>query len=154
MIIPTTIFIIYITGILVHYGVPTSVSETYYLLPKKFRLIFTVFCWSVCAILPAWLDISQENTQFLAFLSCAGLAFVGAAAAFKQELTNTVHYISAAICAICSQLWIFISTNLWWLSLALLVPSAFMMIKDRQNALFWAEMWAFISLLVILLIMR
>lgn len=164
--ISVCLFIIYISSIIIKYGIPSSVSETFYLLPKNMRWLFTVFCWGVSIIVAPWLDITPKSWQFLAFLSVAGLCFVGTAAEFKEDLISKVHYTAAVVCMAASQLWIFLVTKLWYISLFCLLISAVSCYfiwriaskkagyKVSGNITFWAEMWAFISLFISLVIVQ
>ena len=158
------IFCAYIGTILAVYGVPASVSETFYLLPKGKRWLFTAFCLGVSIIVAPWLDATSEQWQLLAFLSVAGLCFVGVAAQFKDDLVARVHYGGAGVCAVASQLWIFLAAGLWWVSLVcLLAAGGVCFCLGRRasrkagkpqfaNIVFWAEVWAFISLFISLII--
>lgn len=158
------IFCTYIGAILAIYGIPASVSETFHLLPKGRRWLFTAFCWGVSVVIAPWLDATPEPWQFLAFLSVGGLCFVGAAAQFKEDFVAKVHYAGAGVCAAASQLWIFIVTGLWWVSVVCLLTAGGACFglwhqASRKagklqfaNAVFWAEMWAFVSLFVSILI--
>lgn len=51
----------------------------------------------------------EQNTpeiyQFLAFLMCAGLCFVGVAPNFKNGLDRPIHIAGASIAGLCSQIW-------------------------------------------------
>ncbi|MDR2890767.1 MAG: hypothetical protein LBV18_04085 [Alistipes sp.] len=159
-------FCTYMGAILAKYGIPASVSETFYLLPKGKRWLFTAFCWAVSIVIAPWLDATPENWQFLAFLSVAGLCFVGTAAQFKDDFVARVHYAGAGLCAVASQLWIFIVTGLWWLSLVCLLTAGtacFVLWRRASrkagrpqfaNVVFWAEMWAFVSLFASILIYK
>lgn len=160
------IFALYMGAILAVYGIPASVSETFYLLPKSMRWLFTAFCWGVSIIIAPWLDATPETWQFLAFLSVAGLCFVGTAAQFKEDFVAKVHYAAAGVCAAASQLWIFLVTGLWWVSLVCLFAAGgacyYLWRRASRkagrsmfgNIVFWAEMWAFVSLFVSLIIVQ
>ena len=163
-IISILIFCAYMGAILAIYGIPASVSETFYLLPKGKRWLFTAFCWGVSIIVAPWLDATPERWQFLAFLSVGGLCFVGTAAQFKDDFVARVHFAGAGVCAVASQLWIFIVAGLWWVSLACLAAAgiACYVLWRRAsrragrpmfgNVVFWAEAWAFVSLFVSILL--
>ena len=72
-------YIVY--AISVMQGIPWSVSDTYYQLDKRGRpkwLFQAAMIVPAFLLLPAWLDVSPVEIQFLAFLSGAGLIFVGA----------------------------------------------------------------------------
>jgi len=78
--------------------------------------------WIVATVLPLlvfWLEITQ-NTSFqpLVFLSCAGLLFVGVTGRFRNSKhENTVHLISAFMCAIMATLWcVFQIPNMFWIA--------------------------------------
>lgn len=79
-------FISYIWHIVKNYGILPSISESYYRLSDKQKKLFTFFCWGF-----AFPTIIIGNSFFL-FLAGAGIAFVGAAAAFKSKMTNTKGY--------------------------------------------------------------
>lgn len=96
-------------------GIPSSLSASVFLLPYGKRWIWTVTLFSVCILvlypfgLPhsaSILDFVSENTRFLAFISIAALAFVGAAPLVKdkQDIAYKVHCDAAAVCAVASQM--------------------------------------------------
>ena len=59
IIISAAIFLVYMVAIIVRYGFPASVSDSFYLLPLKWNAAFTLFCVSVAmTLLPAWLEKS------------------------------------------------------------------------------------------------
>ncbi|MDR1403795.1 MAG: hypothetical protein LBJ60_08860, partial [Tannerellaceae bacterium] len=114
-------FILGLTAIIMKYGIPESISESYYLLPARISLpVF--YGWTILVAIPLvifWLDISEGTAQAPIFFGCAFLMFVGAAAPFKDRgMTKKVHFISASLCAALTQLWIFIYTPFWIFSLA------------------------------------
>lgn len=134
----------YLGMVLIRFGIPKSISETYYLLGNM-GWLFQVTLFSVAfLVVPELIDRSSEGTRFLAFLACAGLAFVGAAPLFKMELEGKVHYISAAICCGGLVLWqvfnaswvvplicfiaiippmLFDGKRVWWLEIATIVSA-------------------------------
>ena len=76
------VFAAYIAYALRTVGIPTSVSETYYLLRicgKPAWLFQAAMMACALLLLPAWLELSSPHLQFLAFLCCGSLIFVGAA---------------------------------------------------------------------------
>ena len=116
------VFVFGITAVTLKYGVPASISETYYLLPKAISLpVF--YLWTIAVALPLvmfWLDISNGTAQALVFFGCAFLVGVGAAAPFKERgPTQKVHIICAVLCALLTQIWIFIYTPFWFFTLLL-----------------------------------
>jgi hypothetical protein len=134
----------YLAFVVAKFGIPKSISETYYLLGKM-GWLFQVTLFSVAfLVVPTLIDRSGEGTRFLAFLSCMGLAFVGAAPLFKRKLDGKVHYISAAMCCGGLVLWqvfnacwvvplicflavfppmLFDGKRMWWLEIATIVSA-------------------------------
>lgn len=116
IIISLVIFLAYLLMTYAWFGIPYSISDTYYKLENRKKgvgWLFSAMCWGVGGLLlPALLDMTPESYQFTAFLACAGLIFVGAAPQFKLSLTGSVHYGAAAVCVISSQLWV--GLTCWW----------------------------------------
>ena len=137
-------------------GVPSSLSASVFDLPKGQRWIWTVVLYAVCfcVLVPfgwhgvSFLDKVSENTQFLAFIAIAALAFVGAAplVADKTDLAYKVHCVAAVVCAVCSQL-VLVFNQPWLLMAWVPWVVAFIWItKDApqwRTATFWAEMVCF-----------
>ncbi len=84
-----SVFVTYVGGTSLKYGILGSISETYYRLPKNKKFLFTFFCWGIA--FPAMIIASKP----LMFFASAGICFAGAAAAFKEKLTHDVHMIGA-----------------------------------------------------------
>lgn len=142
VIIALVVFLAYLVGIICVFGVPASISDTYYLLEKKHKglgWLFTAMCWLVGGLLlPALLDMTPDHYQFTAFLSCAGLIFVGAAPQFKLQLTGTVHYSSAGVCVVFSQLWTALTR--WWVLLPVwlsYIACTAIAVKRQKEGVFW-----------------
>ena len=134
----------YLGMVLIKFGIPKSISETYYLLGKM-GWLFQVTLFSVAfLVVPELIDRSSDGTRFLAFLACMGLAFVGAAPLFKRKLDGKVHYVSAAICCVGLVFWqvfnaswvvplicfvavlppmLFDGKRMWWLEIATIVSA-------------------------------
>ncbi len=149
IIVSIVIFMLYIASMVCLFNIPWSISNTYYLLEEKRKglgWMFTAFCYGVGGfLLPDWLDITPESYQYTCFLSVAGLIFVGAAAQFKESLTNTVHYTSAVICCLFSQIWCF-AAGFWLVSLLsfgfFLCMAGF---SKKKNWMFWVEIAAIVA---------
>ena len=137
-------------------GVPASLSETYYLL-KNLKRPYWLFpvCLALAAfmLVPAWVEASPENVRFLAFLSCAGLLFVAFAPAFGETLTGNVHKGATVVAALSGVAWCCIAFPLSWIvPLSCVAAVVYPVVKSRKKWLFWAEMAAFASVYVSLLI--
>lgn len=129
-------------------SIPPSLSASVFNLPTNKRWIWTVVLTAVCFLcVPTYIEKTSENTQFLAFLAIAGLAFVGAAPLVKfsdDKMQFRVHEIGAIICAACSQ--IHLVFNNYWLLLLWIPCIIYGFIegwKTWKTMIFWAEMVCF-----------
>ena len=151
IIIATVIFVAYDALAIVLFGIPESLSNTYYLYKEKCNKgwLFCLMMYLVVALMmPAWITTSEGNNfQFLAFLAPASIAFVGTAPRFKDfDLENKVHTYSAYIAAACSLLWVMLVTPYWrvmliWLgfiALASIFTSSY-----KTCYVYWLEQVAF-----------
>ena len=110
VLISLCIFAAYNTVSLHKFGVPTSLSNTFYLYEgekKHLGYIFTgmMFLMSL-TLLPPWLELGEVISSWskylnsLVFFACASICFVGAAPAFRScPLESTVHNVAAKLAA-------------------------------------------------------
>lgn len=138
------VFMGYTLFIAIKYGVQTSISQSYYVLPKNQRIFFTFFCWFFA--IPAM--ILGENG--LMFFAGGFICAVGAAAAFQEQLTYQVHMIGAIGGVILSQMAIIFVYDMLYVSyiycLSILILSKFL----KKNVTWWVEVFAFISIFFVL----
>ena len=115
-------------------GVPYSISETYYRIEHKkwftFVMLFTAF-----TLLPVALDNSSENSQFLIFLSVAGMAIVGLSPNFihGEKSERITHYVGSVILLICSQCWV--GLNLPWALIIWIVYAMWIMFNFNKSSI-------------------
>ena len=102
-IIAALLFVVMLIVVIEEYGVPEMVSSIYYLLGKS-GWVFQVVMMSVGMLMLMCLLDCEKGVQCLAFLSCAGLMFVGAAPRFMNE-DRGVHKAAATICAMAGIGW-------------------------------------------------
>lgn len=149
-------FVLYISSICIIYGIPKSISDSFYLLERGYKdikwnmsYVFTIFCYVICfSILPVWLEHTPKILQFIPFIAASALAFVGTAPYFKT-INKKIHFVSAIICMIFALLWIsIVTTKYWFIPIILLVPILLLYKKIQENIVFYVEMWAFVSLFV------
>lgn len=139
----------YLAFVVAKFGIPKSISDTYYLLGKM-GWLFKVTLFSVAfLVVPTLIERSSDNTQFLAFLACAGLAFVAAAPLFKMELEGKVHFTSAYICCGSLALWQVFNTS-WLVPVVCLALVAIPMVKDKKY-MWWLEIATIVSAYVSLI---
>lgn len=146
IIVATCIYVAYNAIAIAIFGVPESLSNTYYLWKEKNGKgwLFCLMMYLVVALMmPAWITISEgSNFQFLAFLAPASLMFVGTAPRFKDfSLENKVHTYSAYLAAACSLLWVGLVTPYWWVILIWfgLISGILTITKTYSCITYWLE---------------
>lgn len=98
------VFAIYLILMAKLHGIQPSISDNYYV--SRHRWLFTAVMWWIgFGMLPAMLEVTPEIWQFSAFFCCGGVIFVGAAAAFREEVTRQVHFAGAITSAAGAFLW-------------------------------------------------
>lgn len=138
--ISAILFAIYLFCMAKLHGIQPSISDNYYV--SKHPWTFTLAMWTVAfTMLPPMLSATTETFQFAAFLSCAGIAFVGAAAAYKQSLTNTVHIAGAVTAALFAIVWAY--TICPPLPTIAILTTAYILLAVRRHKIYWAEITAF-----------
>lgn len=154
------IILAYVGVMVYRNGIPYSISDTFYSLEHKFGFGLSMI-GTALLLMPSILDRTPESYQFLAFLMCAGLCFVGVAPNFKEGLDRPVHIVATSIAALCSQIWIALTCPcmlLIWLAWVLYINVKIRSYEgslwDRFKAckpLFWAEVIAFGNIYLTLL---
>jgi hypothetical protein len=151
IIIATTIFVAYNAVSLANFGIPESLSNTYYLWKEKNGKgwLFCLMMYAVVALMmPAWITLSEGSTyQFLAFLAPASIAFVGTAPMFKDDkLEGRVHTWAAVVAAVCSLAWVILVTPYWFtipIFAFVFVIKAWYTKSIKTAYTYWLEMVAF-----------
>lgn len=151
IIIATVIYAAYNAIALANFGVPRSLSMTYYLWKDKCNkgYVFQLMMFTVVALtMPAWITMSEgSDYQFLAFLAPAAIAFVGAAPRFKDtELENHVHMTSAYLAAAFALAWVALVTPYWWVILIWLCSITCLAVLTssyKACLVYWLETIAF-----------
>ena len=114
-------------------GVLASISATFYRLEHKNWFMATT--WLTAGLLmPAILEVSRPDTEFLAFLACAGMFLVGAAPNFKEDFEGDIHELGAICCIVGSQLWVMFN-----------VSDSVIADFYRTKPMFWVEIAALLA---------
>ena len=121
-------------------GRPTMISEIYYGTGRSLVLPCLLVALAL-SFLPVMLDLGGQ--QWLAFLTCMGLAFVGAAPAYLSEGERSVHKGAAIMSALAGTLWC-LTMEPWVVAVAALI-AAIATLADRRCWLFWCEVCAMSS---------
>ena len=146
----------YTVAVCIKFGIPTTLSESYYFIYKKY--LFALVMWlSGFLLLPPIMEMTGGDTQIIPFLSIVGIMIVGAAPKYKEQ-ERTLHIIGATMAGFFSQLWIILYAYPWTLltwfiliiwAIGILIESKLMEWSeelDKRKWFFWTEMLAFINL--------
>lgn len=153
--VPIIIFVIYISWVIYLNGVPSSISDSYYVLGKKNRQLsdlFTLFCWFVSIpLLVYWIDLRPDDFDLLPFIACSSLVFVGGSPMFKRSFEGRIHKVSAILCSVSTYIWLVCYSNtllVTFSAITLILTYIFV----ESNRLFWLEMIAFVTLFIAMFI--
>ena len=115
-------------------GIPYSISETYYRIEHK-KWFTLVMLFTAITLLPAALENSSENSQFLIFLSVAGMGVVGLSPNFihGEKSERITHYVGSIILLICSQCWV--GLNLPWALIIWIVYAMWIMFNFNESSI-------------------
>ena len=121
-------------------GRPTMISEIYYGMGRSLLMPCLLVALAL-SFLPTMLDLGGQ--QWLAFLTCMGLAFVGAAPAYLSQGERSVHKGAAILAAVAGTLWCMTMEPCVVAVAALMAIIA--TLTDRRCWLFWCEVCAMSS---------
>lgn len=77
--------IAYVVFILFRYGVPVSISETYYLLPNKWDWMFSAWCLMTSLPLGMyWFSVSPSGLRWMSVVCMIAMNFIGVACRYKS----------------------------------------------------------------------
>lgn len=124
-------------------GRPTMISEIYYGMGRSLLMPCLLVALAL-SFLPTMLDLGGQ--QWLAFLTCMGLSFVGAAPAYLSEGERSVHKGAAILAAVAGTLWCMTMEPCVVAVAAIMAIIA--TLTDRRCWLFWCEVCAMSSVAV------
>ena len=131
-------------------GIPESLSATYYGL-KEDGWLFQALCIGMAfGLLPMWIEACSGEYEYLSFLACGGLGFVGIAPSFKLKLEGMIHYTAAAICCVSAVLWQ-ILMGLWDITLLFGFIGLMLSLQQKNKWCWWLELSVIGSVFVNLL---
>lgn len=138
----------YIIPVTIKYGVQPSISDTYRLLPKKWKWTFTFFIWGT--VLPLVVVAQTDLMTFSAFVMC----FVGVTPRFWIKMEGNVHVV-AAIGGIAFELASFwYDFHLWYVSVPFVVIYVIAERRKLKNRTYWIESLGILLAWIILYIYR
>ena len=136
------VFISYVSFIWIKYGIQTSISNSYYILPDNLKPLMTLFCWGFA--IPAMII---GSCAFM-FFAGAGIVIVGVNAAFEETFSKTAHELGAVAGVIFAQLAIGYNFNMWPINLAFVLVFALLFSFKVKNKIWWTEIAAFLSICI------
>lgn len=116
-------------------GLPTSISNTFYVSEKQWLFPITLAIAVALCVVPLF-DFTPEPYKALAFGLIGGLLFVASAPAFKHEFEGSIHKYSAIVAGVCALLWLILMNGIPFLAITGFVVSAI----DRKRCVFWIEL--------------
>lgn len=155
------LFAIYNIIVLMLFGVPKSLSMTYYLFKSRqnsLKIMFPTMVVLLCILLiPCWLTLSEgSNFQFLSFLAPMALMFVGFTPLFNDaDMHKMIHDIAAYSCVVFALLWIILVTSYWYIILIVFILISIIAIATKTWKTcytYWLEIVVFISSFVSIIV--
>ena len=128
-------------------GRPTMISEMYYGMGRSLMIPCMLVALAL-SFLPTMLDLGGQ--QWLAFLTCMGVAFVGAAPAYLSEGERSVHKGAAILAAVAGTLWCMTMEPCVVAVASLMAIIA--TLTDRRCWLFWCEICTMTAVLATVVI--
>lgn len=143
--IAAIVFGIYsITMMMLSKGKIESLSESYYLLndsKKGLGYIFSGLCLLLAgSIIYPMIELSNENwyMELLAFLTAGLLLFVAVSVEYREDMSSYIHYISAILMVLTSQVWIILDGGYDTVMLGSAL-TILLIIFDNDKYVFWTE---------------
>lgn len=145
---------------LYRYGIPESLSQTYYMIEWKPAWTLAIFV-SAFLSLPAAMEQTPSEIKLIPFLGIFGLLLVGAAPRVR-DYERVIHISGAIMTGIFSQLWVALYGDPW-LFVGWVIPvligvaclkgpwSEIMERLDRWCFVFWCELTCYLTFYVSLL---
>ena len=146
------LFYSYLIYIICNFGIPKSLSESYYLLGKA-GVLFIVMMFSTAMLLfPAMMRLTPSDYGIVGFVIPSAIIFVGASPMFKEKEEGRVHKTSALLSAAWAVLWVAFLTPCCRILLYVALLMSFLALVSRtwKCYIWWLEMVAFNSVFVTL----
>lgn len=143
-VIMVSVFISYVLYISFKYGFQKSISESYYVLPKKENFLFVLFTWLFA--FPAMF----LGNSLLMFFAGGGIVWVGANAAMHSYPTRGFHLTAAIGGMILGCLAMIFQYDMWYMTagVAALLPIAYLL--DKKHFMWWAEIIIFTAISIVI----
>ena len=149
-----TFFLSYIISYIVIKGVPRSISETSYIIKDTIRTTayFSLMCFiaAVC-VFPLWIKLTPENFEFIPFVSCLTIIFVGTTPLYRKDIESKIHYTCGIIGFSLAILWLILMKQYIHLGVMMLIGTIWTYITPRKYT-FIFEVIAYVGLCISLIL--
>lgn len=132
--ISAVIISVYLIGYIRNFGIPTSISDTYYHTVHKWQFPLILALSGGLELIP-FIDVTPEHYKFLAFLSIAAIFFVAASPAFKEELVGKVHAGASILLGLAVLAWLILTSGVPYIAIA----GTLVGVVAKKNYVFWLE---------------
>jgi len=129
--------LLYIFYCLKKYGITESISATYYLLDEDKKPLFTLFTWGISFPL---IVFALEPLEIYLLVAALMIAYVGAFAKYKEEITDVVHVVCATGGVIFSM--VHLLTKGLWVPVVVFVVIGLLFQFLSKNKTYWHEILA------------
>lgn len=136
--------------LLILYGIPTSLSESFYNLGGRYGRGYLFYLMLVITVFLLIIPL-VESAQVLGFLTATSLAFVGAAAAFKSDKVQLLVHVGAALLSAIMACLTLVTIG----QIAMVIPvsivvliSALLTRTIKKSCIFWLEMIPLYSIFI------
>lgn len=140
------IMTIFLTAYIVRFGLPTSISATYYRTDAKWLMPVCTATAGILTLVPM-MEHTPKQYQFVAFFIVASILFVAFAPAFREDLEGKVHSGAAIILGISAVVWLILMAGVPWFVIAGVAVG----VKTRKRFVFWLEVGVLLNLYIVLL---
>lgn len=151
--IPTILFFAYVLYVCISFGIPDSLSQSYYLLKPIQKILFSAVMTFIPILLMVTLFSRVHDVYTLSLVTPAAISivFVGIFALYEDKFQRWFHFIGAILSAILTIIWTFI---IYKYTLAVFIPLALSsiiipLVTNRKKFTFWLEMGCFTSFFII-----
>lgn len=139
-----SVFISYVSFIWIKYGIQKSISESYYVLPKKQNFLFVLFTWLFA--FPAM----YLGNSLLMFFAAGGIVWVGANAAMHKNPTRAIHLIAAIGGMVLGCLAMTFQYDMWYVVAIIAASLPITYLLDKKHIMWWAEIIIFTAISIVL----
>ncbi len=162
--IALVLFVVYVSlEVIVLDGVPTSISNSFYLYESKKKnlgYVFTAFMFIEAFLVAYPFIIASEGNWYecIGFFCACGIAFCGAAPLSRGvTMESKVHVVGASGAAVLGMIWCILSAgflitiNVFAICVFVVAVASHATDTEKECKTFWAELMVFPTILTVLI---